>query len=127
MKPIGDAGHTFERGCRYGEGGLDRQRRRKIELGERAKSGPVRDPAIPAAGVRESEPVTTDLNLDGDVQTNDNVIVRDTDDVVHDEDEPLGILGTIGRGAVTKEERRSEVPTNSIQNPPLLYWIVPLI
>ena len=59
--------------------------------------------------------------MDAQIQTNIDDVVNDNSvDAIHDEDGALGILGTLGRGAVTKEENReSDVPTNNQQNPPI--------
>ena len=59
------------------------------------------------------------MDLDAHIpDTIDDVVNDNSVDVIHDEDGALGILGTLGRGAVTKEERRSEVPTQNQQIPP---------
>lgn len=52
VRPASDPAHTYEDGCRFADGGLEFARRRKKELGERAKAGPARHPAIPAGGKR---------------------------------------------------------------------------
>ena len=102
-------------------GGRERARRKKIELGEKSKAGPIRDPAVAAAGTADVKPVSDDLDLDVDVPTvydGDNEDTYDGTDRVVTEDETLGILRGLGRGnAVTKEERSDEVPPNN-QNLP---------
>ena len=109
MKPRDHPEHTLTRGCRYAEdGGVVPSRRLKQQLGVRAGAGPARDPMIPAAGVADTRPVTDDdLELDIDVPSKyeDNSRSIDVDDRVAIEEETIGILGALGRQAVTKEER----------------------
>ena len=66
-RPADDPDHHSGRGCRHGLGGSGAQRRRRQVLGEPAKAGPCRDPAIPAAGQRDIGQMTDDLGLDQDV------------------------------------------------------------
>ena len=84
-RPPEDSSHTLGEGCRFADGGLEKTRRAKKQQGERARAGPVRDPAIPAGGVADISPVTDDdLGLDLDVPTEYDEALR--------EDETLGIL-----------------------------------
>ena len=72
------------------------------QLGQKAKAGPCRDPAIPAAGVVDGDQMIDDIDLDKDV-SKDRVIT---------EDETLGVLR--GEGAVaTKEEKEGDTPSKS--------------
>ena len=59
--------HTLEDGCRCVDGGLEVARRVGKQLGEQAKVGPCRDPAIPAAGVVDGDPIIDDIDLGADV------------------------------------------------------------
>ena len=59
-KPAEHPDHTFEEGCRYAHGEKEVYRRKSKELGQRAKAGPSRDPAIPAVGVADGNPVIDD-------------------------------------------------------------------
>lgn len=89
-------------------------RRIREQFGVRAKFGPVRDPAIPAAGEADVKLITDDVDLDADV---DGAIsapgalsapgggalsALGYEEVVR-EDETFGIMRG-GAGAVAKEE-----------------------
>ena len=58
--------HARDEGCRYGVGGQEVYRRIKKQFGVKAKAGPIRDPAIPAAGDVDINPVSDDVDLDAD-------------------------------------------------------------
>ena len=101
----------------------------KIELGEKAKSGSIRDPAVEAAGTAELRHISDDLDLNSDVPTAYyNIEDKEDADRVNTEDGTLGTIRELGRGnAVTKEER-SEVPPTKILNPQFyakIIWLVP--
>ena len=66
VKPRDDPAHTRDEGCRYGVGGQEVYRRIKKQFGVRAKAGPIRDPAIPAAGEVDRGPTPDDVDLDAD-------------------------------------------------------------
>ena len=92
-RPTTDSKHTLEEGCRFADGGAEVQRRAKKQLGLKAAAGPCRDPAIPAAGVADGDPITDDLSLDREVEA-------------EDEDVVISASGTrVGTLVVTKEER----------------------
>ena len=111
VKPRDDPAHAEDEGCRYGSGGVEVYRRVKKQFGVRAKAGPVRDPAIPAAGEADRDPIIDNLDLDADVgavsapgviSTPVPDAIRAPDEVVTEE-ETLGIMRGDAR-AVTKEE-----------------------
>ena len=120
VKPRDDPAHTKDEGCKYGVGGQEVYRKIKKQFGVKAKAGPIRDPAIPAAGETDRRPITDDVDLEADIgainapgviSTPDGVIgapgaiSAPGDKRVVTEDETLGIMRGDAR-TVTKEERR---------------------
>ena len=77
--------------------------------GEKAKAGPIRDPATPAAGVADGNPITDDIDLDVDVDgvvsAFGGVICTPGEDRVATEEEILGIMLGGDAGVVTKAEK----------------------
>lgn len=68
IRPAGDSIQTYEEGCRFVVGSVRVARRRKKELGEKAKVGPCSGPATPAVGVVDVGPLADgNLELDADV------------------------------------------------------------
>ena len=64
VRPATYPDHTLEDGCRFADAGIEVARRRKNELGDHAKAGPCRDPAIPAGGVVGASLASDDIGLD---------------------------------------------------------------
>ena len=77
----------------------------KKEFGEQAKSGPCRDPAIPARGVADAEPITDDLWLDLDVPKVYDMALQEVD--------TFGVMCNLRRVATKEENGEDQVPPNS--------------
>ena len=124
-----DPRHTLEDSCRYVYGEDEVYRRNKEELGQRTKAGPCRDPAIPAVGVADGNPIIDDLGLDIDVDDAISalgVMTTPVDDRVATGEETLGIMRG-GVFVVTKEEIDTSEDIFPFQNPSELFDLVDLI
>lgn len=96
--------HHLDSGFWYGPGGLAGERRRRQRDGVPAKAGPCLGLAFLAVGRRDSGPVIDDLGVYFDVGP------------PLQEEDTLGVLRGLRPDVVTKEERRSEVPIQKLQD-----------
>ena len=109
-RPANDLEHALFDGCRRSVGEIEVARRLEKELGERAKAGPCRDPAIFAAGRADLRPIIDDdLGLDADVrfEVGARTPAEEEEDRATIEEETPGIRKNLGR-VVTKEEEEHD-------------------
>ena len=104
VRPAGDPEHILIDGCGFAGGGVGVARRVEKQLGQRTGSGPRRDPATPAAGVADGDPIIYDnIELDRDIEPDSWVVI---------EDETHGVLRGDGHEVATQEGKGCDTLQN---------------